>query len=50
MTSILQRLAMVIVVVASAALLAATLAAAFGILPWLDLPLSFGATTLPDGG
>ncbi|MBF9049993.1 DNA repair protein [Roseobacter sp. HKCCD9010] len=50
MTSILQRLAMVIVVVAAAVLLAAALAAAFGVLPWLDLPLSFGATTLPDGG
>ena len=50
LTRALSFLGMAAILLGALALLGATIAAAFGALPWLNLPLTFGETAVPEAG
>ena len=50
LTRTLSFLGMTAILLGALALLGATVPAAFGILPWLSLPLTFGETVVPEAG
>ena len=47
---VMQVIAMAALSIVAVAMIVATAAAAFGVLPWLSLPLTFGETILPNAG
>jgi hypothetical protein len=49
-TTLLQQLCTVVLTLLAIALVAATGAAAFGLLPWIELPLALGGAPVVDGG
>jgi hypothetical protein len=47
---LMQRLALLVFATASLAILCATIAASFGILPWIQMNLSWDGLTVPNAG